>query len=366
MKNVCFFNSIKFWGGGEKLHLEYAVEFKKKNYNVFLAANKKALLTEKGKAQGLKTHPIKITNRSFLNIFKIIQLILFYRKNQIDTVVFSASQDVKVGSISAKLAGVKNIVYLRGLAVPVKASFMNRLIFKSMLTHIVANSEETKKHVLKDLGKYINTEKVYVIYHGIEVHDVNTSRKIKEIEKQGHGIILGNAGRLTPQKGQDKLIEIAKKIKEQNVEFTLFIAGTGELEDSLKVKIKEYGLEKEVILLGFVKDMEAFMNSIDVFLLTSVWEGFGYVLVEAMLKSSPVVAFNMTSNPEIVTANKTGFLVDYPNTDDFANKTVDLITNNILRKSIGEKAKESVFNRFDLEDRITEFEYCLLGKVFEK
>lgn len=216
------------------------------------------------------------------------------------------------------------------------------------------------------MGKYINTEKVYVIYHGIEVHNVNITRKIKEVEKQGNGIILGNAGRLTPQKGQDKLIEIAKKIKEQKVEFTLFIAGTGELKDSLKVKIKEYGLEKEVILLGFVKDMEAFMNSIDVFLLTSVWEGFGYVLVEAMLKSSPVVAFNMTSNPEIVTANETGFLVDYPNTDDFANKTVEFITNDTLRKSMGGKAKESVLNRFDLEDRITEFEYCLLGKVFEK
>ncbi|MBK7812053.1 MAG: glycosyltransferase [Saprospiraceae bacterium] len=52
--------------------------------------------------------------------------------------------------------------------------------------------------------------------------------------------------------------------------------------------------------------MNAFMNSIDIFLLSSAWEGFGFCFVEAMLRAKPIVAFNISSNPEIVENDKTG------------------------------------------------------------
>jgi glycosyltransferase involved in cell wall biosynthesis len=365
MKNVCFFNSIKFWGGGEKLHLEYAIEFKKRNYTVFLPAHPASPLWDKANAENLKTFPITVGNLSFLNPFKLIRLVRFYKKNKIDTVIFSSSQDLKLGSISAKIAGVKNIVYLRGLAVPIKASLINRFVFKSLLSHIISNSDETKRSILKYLGKYIDENKVKTIYHGIDVSKLKKdgTHKLKEIQDRGHGIILGNAGRLTPQKGQDKLLIIAKELKAQHVDFTLFIAGTGELQSKLENLIDEYDIRKEVVLLGFVEDMEVFMNSIDIFLLTSEWEGFGYVLVEAMIKSKPVVAFNKTSNPEIVQADVSGFLVEYPNLELFAEKTKLLIDDKELRDKMGKASKLNVIERFQLVDRITELENYLLGKT---
>jgi glycosyltransferase involved in cell wall biosynthesis len=236
------------------------------------------------------------------------------------------------------------------------------------LTHIVANSDETKRSILRDLGKHIDEDKVKTIYHGIEIDNSisNQNHKIEAISQNGRGVILGNAGRLTPQKGQQHLIEIAKKLKERNVEFTLFIAGAGELQIELEASIEKYNLQKEVVLLGFVADMEGFMNSIDIFLLTSIWEGFGYVLVEAMIKSKPVVAFNISSNPEIVINDETGFLVDYPDLEMFSQKTQLLIQNKALRTQFGEAGMKSVYDRFDIIDRITEFEYYLLGKNFVK
>jgi len=368
MKNICFFNSIKFWGGGEKLHLEYAVEFKKKNYNVLILSDKNSPLAKKAADHGIKTHHISVGNLSFLNPFKIIKLIDFYKKEKIDTVIFSASQDLKVGSISAKLAGVKNIVYLRGLAVPIKYGFLNHFILKSVLTHIVANSQETKNKILQNFTKYIDKEKVKTIYHGIEldVPNITSDDKLEEIVSKGKGVILGNAGRLTAQKGQQHLIQIAKKLKDSNIEFTLFIAGTGEMQDELESLIDKNNLKNEIVLLGFVRDMEAFMNSIDIFLLSSIWEGFGYVLVEAMIKSKPVIAFNISSNPEIVTQDETGFLIDYNDIEMFAKKTQLLIQNEKLRKQFGEAGRKSAVHRFELSERITEFEYHLLGKPFPK
>lgn len=366
MRNVCFFNSVKFWGGGEKLHLEYALEFRKRYYNVFLISEKDSALTSKAINQNLPVFKLSVGNLSFFNPIKIIRLLRFYKKRKIDTVIFSTSHDLKLGSLSAKIAGVKNIVYLRGLAVPIKNNLLNHIIFRYILTHIVANSQETKKSILQNLGKFIQEDKVKMIYHGIETESSvkNDNIKIDDVVAKGKGVILGNAGRLTHQKGQHLLIEIAKRLKEKNVEFTLFIAGTGDLQTELESLIKKHKLENEVILLGFVSDMQRFMNSIDIFLLTSIWEGFGYVLVEAMINSKPVIAFDISSNPEIITRDKTGILIDYPDLEMFAQKTEMLIGNKGLCQQIGERAKKSVFDKFNLNERITEFEYYLLGKNY--
>jgi glycosyltransferase involved in cell wall biosynthesis len=361
MKNICFLNSLKFWGGGEKLHLENAIVFQEMNYRVFLLCKLNTPLWEKANLEKLNTYPINVGNLSFLNPFKLIKLILYYKRLKIDTIIFSSSQDFKTGSISAYIAGVKRIVYLRGLAVPIKNSLVNRMIFKHILTHIIPNSNETKINMLKYLGKYVNEEKVKTIYHGIDPKIIKPSQheKLNVIQKMGHGIILGNAGRLTEQKNQRKLIEIAKIIHDAEVDFTLFIAGTGELKSELEILIDKYQLTKKVVLLGFVEDMDIFMNSIDIFLLTSVWEGFGFVLVEAMIKSKPIVAFNMTSNPEIIANNKSGFLVSYPDLDMFAEKTVQLIKDEKLRKRMGDEGFNIVQRRFLLKDRVLEIESFL-------
>lgn len=365
MQHICFLNSITFWGGGEKLHLENAIAFRNKNYRVTIASNKKSPLYTKANSAGFSTFNVSVHNLSFLNPIKILRLARFYRKQQIDTVVFSASQDLKLGSISAKIAGVKRIVYLRGLSLPVKATLTNIFIFRSILTHIVLNSQDTKNNTLKHLKKYVDTSRVHVIYHGIELARDSTPNinKLKLIEEKGHGIILGNAGRLTAQKGQEHLIRIASLLKKRGIDFTLFIAGTGELEQKLNSLIDEYDVRQEVILAGFVEDMDGFMNSIDIFLFTSIWEGFGYVIVEAMVKSKPVVAFDITSNPEIITADTTGFLVPFPDLEKFAERTIQLINDPLLRKSMGEEGKQSVFKRFNLTDRISEFEKTLISQA---
>lgn len=364
MKNICFLNSINFWGGGEKLHLEYATEFQKRKYNVIMMANNQSPLWKRAAEQGIKTFPITASNLSFINPVAVLKLCRFFKQQNVDTVFVSNSQDVKLGSIAAKLAGVKNVVYYRSIDVAINGGITNRVIFKHCLTHIVANSNNTKSNILKNLEKQIDPKSIKTIYYGVDTKKFknNDIGVLKTIEEKGHGVILGNAGRLTTQKGQQYFIDIAKKLKAQNLDFTLFIAGTGELHDELAAAITENKLQDNVILLGFVEDMELFMNSLDVFVLSSMWEGFGYVIVEAMLKSKPVVAFNMTSNPEIVLDNKTGFLVDHPNLDMFADKIKALIDSEELRTQMGQAGLDSALERFILEDRVTELESFIKNK----
>ncbi|MEN7547433.1 glycosyltransferase family 4 protein [Rapidithrix thailandica] len=363
MRNVCFFNSVKFWGGGERFYFDYALGFKKKGYNVFVVCDKDSVLSQKAREHGLPQFNVSVNMLSALNPFKVLKLVRFFQREQIEAVVFSTSQDLKLGGLTAKLAKVPNIAYRRGLAAPVKNRLVNRIIFRDILTHILANSQETKRTILQNLSDYIDANKIKVIYNGVKIDDTNPHQpgQIDAIRQHRKGIVLGNAGRLTAQKGQKYLIEIAKALKEKNIEFSLFIAGSGEMQEELEALIAENNLQNEVFLLGFVEDMESYMNSIDIFLLTSIWEGFGYVLVEAMMQSKPIVAFNITSNPEIVLKDKTGFLVEYPDVEAFTQKTQLLIENPALRQQLGETGKKSVKDRFRIEDRITEFENFLKG-----
>jgi glycosyltransferase involved in cell wall biosynthesis len=363
MKNVCFFNTVKFWGGGEKLHLEYALKFKELNYRVYLATSKDSPLAQKGKEAGLLLFNIYAGNLSFFNPLKYFRLFRFYKKEKIDTVIFSSSQDLKLGAFASKLAGVQTIVYLRGLAVPVKDSFINRLLFNHVLTHIVANSEETKRTILQNLKHSIDADKVKVIYHGIDLNEFDGKIKpgLNSVFQNSSGVILGNAGRLTSQKGQHLLIEVANRLKQKNIRFTLFIAGMGEMKSSLEKLIDKYNLHKEIILLGFVEDVENFMHGIDIFVLSSLWEGFGYVIVEAMAAYKPTIAFNISSNPEIIINDQTGFLIDYPDVETFCLKIESLINDEYLRVQFGKNGRERVEKYFQLDDRIAEFERHLIS-----
>ena len=363
MAKVCFFNTIVFWGGGEKLHLETALEFQKLGHEVVVCSNKKAPLYSRAQSNSLSVYPLRVGNLSFLNPFKLLRCIRFFRKYEIDAVVFSSSQDSKTAGIAARLAGVQKIVYLRGLAAPIKSSVVNRYLFGSCLTHIIANSEETKRMILTNLSAQIDLKKVHTVYHGIDVSTIPHNQEIAldEIKEKGRGLILGNAGRLTAQKGQRYLIETAQKLKQTGVDFTLFIAGSGDMEQELKQWIEQNNLNEQVILLGFVEHMEAFMNSLDVFLLTSEWEGFGFVLVEAMAREVPVVCFDITSNPEIIEDQETGFLVPFADTEAFAEKITLFAKDENLRKKMGAAGLKRVHNCFVIEDRIQELEKCIFA-----
>lgn len=359
MKKICFLNSTKFWGGGEKIHLDYALKFKDRGYEVHLGAREGTKLAIEGKKAGLKVFHITLHNLSLFNPAKHRKLIRYFKNEQIDTVIMSSSHDLKTGSFAAKKAGVKNICYYRVLAVPIKNTPLNRNIFQNKLTHIIANSEETKRTILQNLGSSIGDKKIDIVYQGLDIKATD-EQPIQNLFEKRPVVSIGNAGRLTEQKGQHLLIQVAEILKRDGYDFQIFIAGTGELYDRLAADIKLRGLEKEVVLLGFVDDVNSFMHNIDIFALTSIWEGFGYVIAEAMLAKKPVIAFNKTSNPELITDSETGYLIEYPDLEKFASAIKKLIDDPAQSQRFGARGRSILEQKFELAHTIDAFEASLL------
>lgn len=348
-RRVCFFNSHKSWGGGEKWYYDMATRLAAKGYKVTVVTNKQSELKRRLQNAALNKYEVKVTNLSFLNVWVLLKICTIIRKERIDTIIVNLSSDLKTAGLAAKIAGTEKILYARGIANPVRNSFLNRWLFQRILTGVIANSEETKRSILKNNPALISSSKIQVVYLGIDLK--NTAKHFQGPIRvsQADKFILGTAGRLEKVKNHKFLIEAAKRLKERGAKFKLLIAGDGSLKNELTAYAKSMGVENEIEFLGFIDDIASFMAAIDVFVLSSFSEGFGYVLIEAMAFKKPVIAFNHSSSPEIVIDQQTGFLIAKNDIEEFVEKTLMLLENRNLCEQLGENGRKRVEEKFTLE-----------------
>jgi len=361
-KRICFFNSLKTWGGGEKWHYDLSTGLAAMEYDVFVFSSPKSELLKKLKSSTLDHYSLRVSNLSFLNPFKILYLRKIFRREKVKTLVMNLSSDLKVAGIAAKMAGVENIIYKRANAIPVRNSFLNRYLFSKVITRMIANSQETKRSVLANNPNLIEPSRIQVIYPGIDLNNRQDLQNEPVYKKQDGEIVLGNAGRLTEEKGHIYLIQLAEILKKKGLKFRIIIAGAGKLKSWLNKQARNRNVHEEVLFLGFVDQVEQFYSDIDIFLLTSLWEGFGYVLVEAMAEKKPVIAFDIRSSAEVVDDGTSGYLVPRGDVEAMAEKVMELAANRDLCKEFGDQGYQRVENLFTIENTIREVREFLANK----
>ncbi|MDO9631256.1 MAG: glycosyltransferase [Humidesulfovibrio sp.] len=359
-KCICFFNSNKAWGGGERWHYDNALLARDKGYRVCVVANRESVLADRLEDEaGITLLRIAITNQSFLNPVTLLRLAHFYRQEGVEAVITCLPSDMKAGGLAARLAHVPDIIYRRGIAVPVRDRLLNRLLYGRVLTKLIVNSLNTRDCVLAENKRLIEHGRIHLVYCGFDVAAFDALPAKALVERRPGEILIGNAARLTPQKGQKLLLDIAARLKEQAIPFRVLIAGVGELEAELKAYAQARGLDDVVEFLGFVSDMKSFHETIDIFALTSLWEGFGQAQVEAMEARKPVVAWNVSSMPEIVLDGETGYLCPVKDIEAFAGRLLALMGDEALRKRLGENGRARVVSQFSMQKTFADLERCL-------
>jgi glycosyltransferase involved in cell wall biosynthesis len=368
VKSICFFNGNKPWGGGEKWHYDFALLMRDAGWRVFAVTNDPSELHDRLRPEpGITLLQMRMGNTSFLNPLKVLRLWRFFRSNRIDAVVMALPSDMKLGSLAAKLAGVGQIIYRRGLAVPIKDKLLNRLLLRHAVTRLIVNSEETGRMILANNPDMVAPEKMSLVHCGFDVAEFDARAGADQplVERRPGEVLIGNAGRLTRQKGQGLLIEAARLLKDRGLNFRVVVAGKGEMEQELKDKARELDVEDRVVFLGFVRNMKAFHESIDIFALSSLWEGFCYAQVEAMTLRRPVVAFNVSSIPEVVSDSVTGLLAPAGDVEAFAGHLERLIRDPELRRELGEQGRRRVIEHFELKKTLADFEQVVQGRPRE-
>lgn len=352
---ICFMNSNMVWGGGEKWHYETACYLDEMGYSVMVITNKNSELFLK--LRGHKSILLKsasISNFSFLNPFRLFYIKKLFQGNNIYAVFLGLSIDVKLGGLAAKRAGLDHIIYRRGSAIPVRNSIVNRFLFRSVLTRIITNSQEIKQNIFKKNPNIIDESKVQIIYNGINLKKWPNLEFFRSSREEQPCLTLGNAGRLVEQKGQEYLIKIARQLKNQGISFKLLIAGSGKLEKSLKNECKNEDLNEEIVFLDFVDDISQFLKGIDLYLSSSLHEGSSHVILEAMGAGIPIVAFNVSSMPELIVDGETGYLIPFEDVSIFAEKIIYLGNNQHELNRMGANARKLVEKKFDFNKNMTQ------------
>lgn len=152
-----------------------------------------------------------------------------------------------------------------------------------------------------------------------------------------------SVGRLNEQKGYDMLIEAWQIVVKQHPDWVIKIYGEGELYDILQKQISDLGLENSISICKPVKDISSKYQESTFYIMSSRFEGFGLVLIEAMSCGLPCISFNCPSGPsEIISHNEDGLLIENGNVDALAESICYLIEHEEVRIEMGKNARKNV------------------------
>ncbi|HEX7137541.1 MAG TPA: glycosyltransferase, partial [Vicinamibacterales bacterium] len=153
------------------------------------------------------------------------------------------------------------------------------------------------------LGDGIPSDQAVTVHEGIDVEHVVAAPPVNVHEAfwlPHHAPVVGNVAALVPHKGQRYLIEAAHLVVQEIPDARFVILGEGELRDHLEKQVREHSLEKHVLLPGFRTDVLGCIKGFDLFVMSSVTEGLGTSLLDAMACRRAVVATSAGGIPEIV------------------------------------------------------------------
>ena len=189
---------------------------------------------------------------------------------------------------------------------------------------IVPISNGIKDTLVNDYN--LDNKKIEAIHNPQDIHKIkNTKLEKVDFEFDKDFIHYITLGRLVEQKDHYTLIKAFKICNEQHKNTKLLILGQGPLEKETQNLINELNLENHVFLLGFKDNPFDYLKLSDVFVFSSIFEGFGNVLVEAMACELPIISTSCPSGPsEILDNNKYGILVDVKNIDSLADAMIKL------------------------------------------
>jgi len=226
--------------------------------------------------------------------------------------------------------------------------------FLALFTDKVITVSEGLKKELVEIYRIAPERKIEVIELGFELDEL---LKLPERGDQ-QTINIGIVGRLVFIKNHKMLFDVIKNVGggRDRPLHKVIIIGDGEMREELSRYAGELGIKDIVEFRGWVKDLKAIYEGLDIVALTSLNEGTPVSIIEAMAAARPVVAVKVGGVPDIVQDEKTGYLVESGDTEGFSRKLLDLIKDPVKRRDFGRNARNAAKNRFTKERLIKDIE----------
>ena len=249
-------------------------------------------------------------------------------------------------------------------------------------SHSTTNKQEWKKNLLKQILRpfsklFANTyfactkyagdwlfgtkTNTYILNNAIDLDKYKYNEEIrKKIREELHikedALVVGHIGRFVAQKNHNFLIDLFNEYQKHNNDSLLLLVGQGPLKEEIESKVKNLNIENKVLFLGQRSDANKLYQAFDIFLLPSIYEGLGMVLIEAQTSDLPCIA--STEVPIIAKVTNNLEFIDLNNKEDWLNKLKEISINN--RK---DKTKEVKQHGYDIKEECKKLEQKYLDLI---
>jgi glycosyltransferase involved in cell wall biosynthesis len=271
-----------------------------------------------------------------------------------------------LGRWAARLAGIRLIVHsvhgfsfngyqpalLRALYI-----FLERITARITTAFVTVSGADREEGIRKGIFK---KDDVMLIRSGIDIKqfgdlpgDRISLRGKLGIDQDAPAVAM--VACFKPQKAPLDFVRVAKKVLDERGDALFYLVGDGLLRPQVEKLIEELNIGDKVVLLGWRRDIPEIMHSIDLLVLTSLWEGLPRVLPQAMASGVPVVATNVNGAPEAIRNGLNGYLLPPGDVAGMARKIIYLINNPEEARSMGRKGRELV-KEFDIWEMVKQQE----------
>jgi glycosyltransferase involved in cell wall biosynthesis len=229
---------------------------------------------------------------------------------------------------------------------PKKPRFISTILSKyvsSRAVHVVAISLAIKDYLLSS-NEVPKNLKITVVYYGFNNQRIasNNMNQINDTELNNTSDFkIGTIGRLVPGKNYQTLLSALAQVCKVNPRVKLFIVGDGVSKNELLKYAQNLNLTENIIWLGRTAHIYEFLQKIDLFVFPSLGEGFGLVLLEAMLASKPIIAANNSAIPEVLGASYSG-LFPTINSKILSQKILEVVGDSLKSRNLVDEYSKQI------------------------
>ena len=346
---ILHINTEKTWRGGEQQTLYLLKVLRERGVFCHLVCQPGSPMALKALEAGLAVYPVlmrgegdPIASFHIRNLIKTVQYdIVHSHTSHAHTLAYFASLGCRVCRLVTRRVdfSIFRHSFLR----------LSGIKYRHMADFFIAISHKIKAVMISD---GIAAERISVVHSGIDLQrfaGVSGAHLISEFNLAPGEKVVINVAHLAGHKGQQYLVRAIPRIVEKFPNVRFFIVGKGELLAELEALAASLGITHELIFTGFRDDVGAFYKIADIFAMSSVQEGLGTAVLDALAEGKAVVATDCGGIPEIIHDGKTGRLVEPANPEALARGIIDLLSNPEQAARLGARGRAMVQSKFSIE-----------------
>lgn len=358
---VVHLTASSFFGGPERQILELARELKphcQTTIASFSEGGRSHEFLRRARQQGVDAVLVPSDTPHLLAAKR--DVISLLRRTTADVLICHGYKAGILGLLAARTAGIGVIAVSRGWTaesarVRLYESLDRRVL--RWMDHVVCVSQGQADKVLR---AGVPGDRVSVIHNAVRCQrfaaaSPGSRTRLASYFPSPPRLIVGAAGRLSPEKGFEILVQAAARVRAQCADVGFLLFGEGALRSALQDQVAASGLQKWFVMPGFRDDLDELLPALDLFCSSSYSEGLPNVLLEAQAAGVPVVATAVGGTPEVVAEGVTGFLVPAGCASAMAGQIARLASDGSLRERLGASSPGWVREQFSFTAQATSY-----------